>query len=102
MKSTTREQIVNSIKEQMPYLAAEYGVSRIGLFGSFASDKAGEKSDIDLLVEFYRPIGFRYMELVDFLEALFGRDVDVLTPAGLQGIRVKRVADEISASIVYV
>ena len=86
----------------MPYLAVEYGVSRIGLFGSFASQTADDDSDIDLLVEFHRPIGFRYMELVDYLEALLGREVDVLTPAGLQGIRVKRVADDINASIVYV
>ena len=86
----------------MQYLAVEYGVSRIGLFGSFASQTADDDSDIDLLVEFHRPIGFRYMELVDYLEALLGREVDVLTPAGLQGIRVKRVADDINASIVYV
>ena len=93
---------MNSIEDQMPYLAAEYGVARIGLFGSFASQTADDKSDIDLLVEFKDPIGFRFMELVDFLEALLGRDVDVLTPAGLQGIRVKRVADNIYESVVYV
>ena len=86
----------------MQYLAVEYGVSRIGLFGSFASQTADEKSDIDLLVEFHRPIGFRYMELVDYLEALLGHEVDVLTPAGLQGIRVKQVADRINESLVYV
>jgi predicted nucleotidyltransferase len=102
MAATTREQILNSIEDQMPYLAAEYGVARIGLFGSFASQTADDKSDIDLLVEFKDPIGFRFMELVDFLEALLGRDVDVLTPAGLQGIRVKRVADNIYESVVYV
>ena len=102
MAATTREQILNSIEDQMPYLAAEYGVARIGLFGSFASQTADDKSDIDLLVEFNDPIGFRFMELVDFLEALLGRDVDVLTPAGLQGIRVKRVADNIYESVVYV
>lgn len=102
MTSTTKEQIVRSIQEQIPYLAAEYGVVRIGLFGSFAAQTADDDSDIDLLVEFDKPIGFRYMELVDYLEALLGREVDVLTPAGLQGIRVQRVADEISASVVYV
>jgi predicted nucleotidyltransferase len=102
MVATTKEQIVNRIQDQMPYLAAEYGVSRIGLFGSFAVDTADDDSDIDLLVEFHSPIGFRYMELIDYLETLLGREVDVLTPAGLQGIRVKRVADDINASIVYV
>jgi len=102
MTSTTQEQILSSIQQQMPYLTAEYGVARIGLFGSFASKTADDDSDIDLLVEFHKPIGFRFMELIDYLEGLFGREVDVLTPAGLQGIRVKRVADNINESIVYV
>ena len=86
----------------MPYLAAEYGVARIGLFGSFAAETADENSDIDLLVEFHKPRGFRFMELIDYLEALLGREVDVLTPAGMQGIRVQRVADTISDSMIYV
>ena len=86
----------------MPHLAAEYGVARIGLFGSFAAQTADDESDIDLLVEFHTPIGFRFMELVDYLEALLGRDVDVLTPAGLQDIRIQRVADDINESLIYV
>jgi predicted nucleotidyltransferase len=76
-------------------------VKRIGLFGSFALKTAGDESDIDLLVEFQEPIGLRFMDLVDYLESLLGRKVDVLTPAGLQGIRVKRVAKNINKSVVY-
>ena len=52
--------------------------------------------------EFERPIGFKFIELVEYLEHLLGRRVDVLTPAGLQGIRVSRVAQDITESIVYV
>ena len=98
---SSQEEILNSLQNLMPYLAAEYGVKRIGLFGSFASKTADDESDIDLLVEFHEPIGLRFMELVDYLETLLGRKVDVLTPAGLQGIRVKRVAKNINESIVY-
>lgn len=102
MMQATQEQILISIQDQLPYLAAEYSVARIGLFGSFASKTADDDSDVDLLVEFHEPIGFRFMELVDYLEALLGREVDVLTPAGLQGIRVKRVAENINENVVYV
>ena len=80
----------------------EYGVKRIGLFGSFASGTANEASDIDVIVEFQRPIGFKFIELVDYLERLLGREVDVLTPVGVQGIRVSEVASKITASVVYV
>ena len=59
-------------------------------------------ADVDLVIEFQRPIGLRFMELIDYLETLLDRKVDVLTPAGVQGIHVRQVAENISASIVYV
>ncbi|HQY92129.1 nucleotidyltransferase family protein [Caldilinea sp.] len=98
----TKETIVHRLQESYPYLMTEYGVKRIGLFGSFASGTANEASDIDVIVEFQRPIGFKFIELVDYLERLLGREVDVLTPVGVQGIRVSEVASKITASVVYV
>ena len=98
----TREQLLKLLREQYPYLAAEYGIKRIGIFGSYAKGEPEETSDVDILVEFERPIGFKFVELVEYLERLSGRRVDVLTPAGLQGIRVTRVAQDIAENIVYV
>ena len=102
MKELTQEQIISNLKDRMPFLAAEYGVARIGIFGSFSKETANDESDIDLVIEFQRPIGLRFMELIDYLETLLDRKVDVLTPAGVQGIRVRQVAENISSSIVYV
>lgn len=98
----TRETITQRLRECYPYLAAEFGVRRLGLFGSFARGTASEGSDVDVVVEFQRPIGLRFVELVDYLEQLLGRKVDVLTPAGVQAIRVKDVAQKISESVIYV
>lgn len=98
----TREQITQILRETYPYLASEYGVGRIGLFGSFAAGEPTEKSDVDLIVEFDRPIGFRFVEFTEYLEQLLGRRVDVLTPAGIQGIRIDRIARSIAESVVYV
>ena len=61
-----------------------------------------EKSDIDLLVEFNRPIGLRFINLVDYLEDLLGRKVDVVTRDGLENIRVKKVAEDIHRTVIYV
>jgi predicted nucleotidyltransferase len=55
-----------------------------------------------VIVEFERPIGFRFIEFAEYLEHLLGRKVDVLTPAGVQGIRIARIAKDIEESIVYV
>ncbi len=98
----TRETIMELLRERYPYLTTEYGVKRIGLFGSFARGTATETSDVDVVVEFQQPVGFKFIEFVDYLEQLFGREVDVLTPAGLQGIRVSGVANNIAENIMYV
>lgn len=98
----TQEKIIALLHENYPYLAAEYGVSRIGLFGSYTKGLADEASDVDLLVELKRPLGFKFIELTEYLEQLLGRKVDVLTQTGLHGIRVNRVAQNIARSLVYV
>ena len=61
------------------------GVRRCGLFGSFARGEHGERSDVDILVEFEagQKTFDNFMELAFFLEDLFGRKVDLLTPESL-------------------
>lgn len=98
----TREHIVELLRAQSAYLAQEFGVRKIGLFGSFAKGLSTENSDIDLVIEFDTPIGLRFMELGDYLEAMLGRRVDILTPIGLQAIRRKTVIQNITESIIYV
>lgn len=98
----TKEEIIKALRENYPYLASEYGVKRIGLFGSYAKDIPTETSDIDIVAEFGRPIGFRFAEFAEYLESLLGKRVDVLTPAGVQGIRIERIAKSIEESTVYV
>jgi len=90
------------LREKYPHLAAEYGVKRVGVFGSYAKGLPDEASDVDIIVEFEHPIGFKFIELVEYLENLLGKRVDVLTPAGLRGIRLARVEQDITESIVYV
>jgi len=97
-----REEVIALLRQSRTYLAAEFGVKRISLFGSYAQGQPAEESDVDLIVEFERPIGFRFVELAEYLEHLLGRNVDLLTPAGIQGIRLPWVAADIEESIVYV
>ncbi len=98
----TRETLAELLRKEYAYLASEYGVKRIGFFGSYAGGTPTETSDVDLVVEFDRPIGFRFVEFTEHLEHLLGRRVDVLTPAGIRGIRVERIARSIEEHTVYV
>ncbi|MCI5131668.1 MAG: hypothetical protein D3904_09120, partial [Candidatus Electrothrix sp. EH2] len=47
-----KEQITKKLKDNYPYFAAEFGLKKIGLFGSYAKGTQQDKSDIDLIVDF--------------------------------------------------
>ena len=98
----TKDDIVKILREKLPYLNSEFGVRRIGLFGSYAVGKPNENSDVDIIAEFDKPIGFRIVEFAEYIEQLFGKRIDILTPAGINSIRNKQIADEIERTIVYV
>lgn len=78
-----------------------YSVRNIALFGSFASGRQTDSSDIDLFVEFERPTFDNFLGLSRALESIFKRKVDILTPDGLRSIRVPEVEDGIRKSMTY-
>lgn len=84
------------IKEHQVVLQDEYGVKKIGVFGSYVKNKATEESDIDILVEIVRPAGlFKFMALENYLTNLTGKKVDLVTKKSLKPVIGKRVLSEI-------
>jgi uncharacterized protein len=60
-------------------------IRSLSVFGSVARGEAGAASDVDLLVEFDRPVGlFHFVTVKERLEALLGVSVDLVTPRGLK------------------
>ena len=99
--SLTGRQILKTLQNNQALLR-EYSVKRIGLFGSYANSSPTHKSDIDFLVEFEHSTYDNFLGLIRELERLFGRKVEVLTPDGVDSIRVDEVAQRIRESVVYV
>ena len=95
-------EVIRLIHEHSDVLMNEYGISRIGIFGSILKGTMTEDSDLDIVVEFNKPIGFKFNSLVEYLEYLLGRKVDVLTKEGIKNIRVKEVAANIERTLAYV
>jgi len=96
------DEIIEKIKMNYPYLSSEFGVKKIGIFGSVAKHTHSETSDIDVVVEFERPIGLKFIMLAEYMENLLGRKVDVLTKEGIRNIRVKNISSDIQNNIIYV
>lgn len=72
-----------------------FGVSSMILFGSTARDEARPDSDVDILVEFRRPVGyFTLVRLGTYLEQLLGRRVDLVTPGALTDHLRERIRQE--------
>jgi len=105
----TKEEIIQRLNECSEVLK-KYGVRRIGLFGSYVRGEQDENSDIDLVVEFnldffgpeFKGLYEAYIKISDYLEDLFGKKVEILTPISIETIRIKGVAEEIKRSIIYV
>ncbi|MCA9416611.1 MAG: nucleotidyltransferase family protein [Candidatus Omnitrophica bacterium] len=90
-------QIKSILAAKRADLAERYGVSKIGVFGSYGRNEATEESDIDLLVEFDRPIGLlKFIELEGQLGELLGGKVDLVTQAALKPHIGKRILDEVA------
>ena len=98
----TRKNIITILRREHPFLKNHFGVKRLAFFGSFANGRPNKNSDVDIFVEFSRPVGLRFIQMTEYLEKKLGRRIDVLTPGGIKGIRLRKVAQNIQRSMIYV
>ncbi len=93
----TRKEIEETLKRYKPFLREKFKVKEIGIFGSYVRGEESEKSDVDILVEFYAPIGWEFIDLKEFLEEILGREVDLVTVGALK----PQLRDKILKEVVY-
>jgi hypothetical protein len=93
---------INEIKELLQKnktdLMNRYNLRSIALFGSITRNEATEKSDIDILVDFEKPIGLEFVILADELEEILGVKVDLVTPNAIK----PKVFEYIKRDLLYV
>jgi predicted nucleotidyltransferase len=83
---------LSSMKDE---LANKFGVSSMGLFGSITRDDFTANSDIDILIEFTRPIGIDFITLADLLESRLQRKVDLITRDGIKPRYFEAIKDDL-------
>ena len=93
------EQRLGVKRDEILKIAAKHGASNVRIFGSFARDEGHPKSDVDFLLELeaHRSL-IEHVALIQDLEKLLGRPVDVVEPSGLHW----SIRDKVLAEAVYV
>ncbi len=90
------EKIKEIIRKNKGLLAEEYNVSSIGIFGSYVRHQQKKGSDLDVLVEFERPIDlFEFIRLEEYLKRLVKVKVDLVSKKALKPFIGKHILGEV-------
>ena len=93
------EKFKKIIKEHKEELNKKYSVSKIGLFGSYIKGLENEESDLDILIEFEKPISmFSFLRLENYLGELLNIKVDLVSKNSLK----KHIGKKILGETIYV
>jgi hypothetical protein len=88
--------IKDTLQKLKPELKRRYNVSSIGLFGSVVRDDfSPSNSDVDIIVDFSKPIGIEFVDLADFLESKIKQKVDLVSKKGIKEKYYKQILPEI-------
>jgi predicted nucleotidyltransferase len=94
-----REDVIRRLEEIKQELRQTYGVTQLGLFGSFMKGTVREESDIDILVDFSGPIDLlTFVQLKNRLSDVLGANVDLVMKRSLK----PRIGEHILREVVYV
>lgn len=87
------------LEKHKPEIQKKFKVKKIGIFGSYIKGEEKEKSDIDILVEFSEPVGlFRFMDLEEYLQTIFGVKVDLVSRKALK----RHIGERILREVIYI
>ena len=90
---------LNSIKELLtnlkPELKDRFFVNSIGLFGSVVRDDFSKMSDVDIIVDFTKPVGVEFIDLAEFIENKLQKKVDLVSKNGVKSKYFQKIESEI-------
>ena len=98
MKTVT--ELKQTLQAQKPYLAEKYGVTEIGIFGSYVRGEQRSDSDLDILIELERPPRISLIGLVElelYLSELLNIKVDLAIKKNLKPRIGKHILQEVIA-----
>lgn len=97
-KIISKTEIISLIRAEKDFLNKEFGVVKIGLFGSFARDQQQPESDIDFLVEFIEPRFEWLAGLQIYMEKKFDHKVELIRKGN---ITKTKFLNRLESEIIY-
>lgn len=76
---TRRDDVLATLRQMKPHLREKYHIEQLWLFGSVARGDDRPESDVDLLYQFHKPLGWEIVDLGDELETALGCKVDLVS-----------------------
>lgn len=95
---TALASIMQTLTQLKPELTQKYFVNSIGLFGSIVRDDFTGESDIDIIVDFSKPVGIEFIDLANYIEAKLNKKVDLVSKNGVK----PKYFNQIESDIIYV
>ncbi len=94
------ETIKRELEKNKSEIRKRFQVKEIGLFGSYVRNEQTKQSDLDVLVDFAKPIGWDVVELHEYLRKLLGVKVDLVLKQGIK--RNKKLWKLVKQEVIYV
>lgn len=91
----TLKDITSILAQNKNFYAEKYGVKNFGIFGSYSRGDFSETSDLDIMVEFDRPIGLTFVDLALDLESLLKVKVDLVSKKAIKPRMLKMIEREL-------
>jgi len=92
----TLKEIKKIISKQKNYLRENYSVMNIGIFGSYIRGEEKRSSDVDIIVDFKKPVGLlKIVSLENYLTDLLGVKVDIVPKNNIRKELRKDILDEV-------
>lgn len=79
-----RHAAIETLRTAKPTLLTQYPIRQLAIFGSVSRGDDTPESDVDILVEFSRPVGMEFIRLAYELEKILGRKVDLVSRGGIK------------------
>ena len=91
----TQNEIIDRLRKKKSDLKKKYPIKTLYLFGSYSKNEQTENSDVDIMVELKRPIGFDFVHLAEELEKILQKRVDVVSSDGIEKKKKKYIEKDL-------